>query len=72
MLKSYKIQDYINTFSPEWICEMPNGCPPDDVLVAFNHIFYRLAILPDSYDENDFKSYAEIDTQRNWGGKDCL
>lgn len=43
MLTPCKITDYISKFKPEWICTMPDGCPPDDVLVAEAHPFFRLA-----------------------------
>jgi len=67
MLTPYKIYAYNKEFRPEWICQMPAGCPPEDVLVPSEHPFFRLAIQADSYTIEDFKSYAETDSQRNWG-----
>lgn len=67
MLTPYKIVDYCEKYKPEWTCVMPDGCPPDDVLVPSEHPFYRLAKQADSYSENDFRSYAEVDPQRHWG-----
>ena len=67
MLTQYKINAYCDEFKPAWACEMPDGCPPEDVLVPSEHPFYRLAIQAGSYTEDDFKSYAEADSQRNWG-----
>lgn len=67
MLTPYKIADYIVEYSPEWACAMPKGCPPDDVLVATEHPFYRIAKRADKYSDEDFKSYAETDSQRKWG-----
>ena len=46
---------------------MPEECPPDDVLVPSEHPFYRLAKQSDTYNVDDFKSYAEADPSRNWG-----
>ena len=46
---------------------MPDGCPPEDVLVPSEQPFYRLARQSDQYSVEDFKSYAETDTSRNWG-----
>lgn len=46
---------------------MPDGCPPDDVLVPSEHPFYRLAKQGDAYTADDFNSYAEADPQHNWG-----
>ena len=67
MLTPYKISAYCEEYHPEWICEMPEGCPPEDILVPSEHPFYRLALQSNSYTEDDFKSYAETDPQRNWG-----
>jgi hypothetical protein len=67
MLTPYKIADYNDKFKPQWTCTMPDGCPPEDVLVAEEHPFYRLSKEKDTYSAADFKSYAETDPQRNWG-----
>ena len=67
MLTPYKIADYSKEYQPEWTCTMPDGCPPDDVLVPSEHPFFRLAKQADAYSEDDFLSYAEADPQRHWG-----
>lgn len=67
MLKSYKIADYIKEYKPKWTCEMPEGCPPNDILVAVAHRFFRLARHNNAYSVDDFKSYSESDPNRNWG-----
>ena len=67
MLKPYNIADYCREYNPEWVCTMPDGCLPEDVLVASEHPFFRLAKNADTHTYDDFKSYAEIDPQRNWG-----
>lgn len=69
MLTPYKINAYCKEFKPEWACQMPVGCPPEDVFVPSEHPFFRLASMIDSYTADDFKSYAETDPQRNWGEK---
>lgn len=67
MLMPYKISMYHKEFKPDWACEMPAGCPPEDVLVPSEHPFYRMASQANAYTAEDFKSYAEADPQRNWG-----
>ena len=67
MLMPYKISMYRMEFKPDWACEMPAGCPPEDVLVPSDHPFYRMASQATTYTAEDFKSYAEADPQRNWG-----
>lgn len=46
---------------------MPDGCPPEDIEVAYGHPFFRLARYADRYDEDDFKSYAELAPYKDWG-----
>lgn len=46
---------------------MPEGCPPEVVLVPQNHLFYRLAHHSDRYDRDDFMSYAESSPNKDWG-----
>lgn len=67
MLKSYKISQYCQEYSPQWACPMPQGCPPEDVLVPFEHPFFRLTENEESCCEQDFMSYAELDPERSWG-----
>lgn len=67
MLRPYKIEAYRNEFHPQWACAMPAGCPPEDVLVADNHPFFRLALHQSSYDERDFLSYADLNPEKDWG-----
>ena len=67
MLTPYKIKDYCEEYHPSWTIQMPDGCPPEDVLVPSEHPFYRLARQSDNYSNEDFKSYAEADPARNWG-----
>lgn len=67
MLTPYKIADYCKEYLPEWTCAMPDGCPPDDVLVPSEHPFFRLAKQADAYSEADFKTYAEVCPERHWG-----
>lgn len=67
MLTFYKIEDYCKEYKPTWAVQMPDGCPPDEVLVPSEHPFFRLAKQPDTFSVDDFKSYAEVDPTRNWG-----
>lgn len=67
MLKSYILSDYCAQFKPQWTCLMPDGCPPNDIQVPIRHPFFRLAHNAESYSEQDFYSYAELDPQRHWG-----
>ena len=72
MLTPYKISNYYEDFKPEWACDMPVGCPPEDVLLPSEHPFYRLASQPNVYSVDDFKSYAETNPNRDWGERHPL
>ena len=48
----------MNEYKPKWTCIMPEGCPPEDILVAEMHPFFRLSLQSDSYSADDFKSKA--------------
>ena len=67
MLTPYTIEDYRKEYNPVWACMMPDGCPPEEVMVPTRHPFFRLAKQAQTCDKNDFRSYAETDPQRNWG-----
>ena len=67
MLKTYKLHDYCREFKPQWMCLMPEGCPPSNIQVPLKHPFFRLAQNAHSYSEEDFMSYAELNPQRQWG-----
>ena len=69
MLTPFKIEDYCKQYQPEWTCTMPEGCPPEEVLVPFEHPFFRLAKHAHAYSEADFRTYAETDPQRQWGAQ---
>lgn len=67
MLKPYFIEDYTQQFQVEWAVEMPEGCPPKEIIVPFVHPFYRFSKKSEHCDEGDFVSYAELDPEKNWG-----
>ena len=67
MLKEYTIDKYIKEYNPIWFYDLPEGCPPNHIMVCQSHPFFRLAIKSDSYSEEDFKSYAEKDKKQDWG-----
>lgn len=60
---------YREEFKPDWSCEMLAGCPPEDVLVPNEHLFYRMASQATTYTAEDFKSYADTDPQHDRGEK---
>lgn len=67
MLTQKKLTEYVAEYHPQWTCEMPDGCPPADILETEDHTFYRLSRNAATYDQEDFKSYAELNPSRDWG-----
>lgn len=67
MLKTSTISEYNREYNPQWACAMPEGCPPENIQVPFEHPFFRLAQDAAAVSEKDFLSYAELDPQRHWG-----
>lgn len=67
MLAAKKISEYIKEYGECWACTMPQGCPPEDILVPTEHPFYRMALSATTYSDEDFKSYAELNPNKDWG-----
>lgn len=41
MLQDAKLSTYLNNDSIEWVPKMPEGVPPDDILIPHEHTLYR-------------------------------
>ena len=67
MLQEKNINDYLKEYPITWVCTMPEGCPPLTIMVPNDHRFYRYAKQADTYNEDDFKSYAELNPNKDWG-----
>ena len=50
-----------------WACDMPENCPPEDIMVPHDHKFFRYALSDKKISADDFKSYAEQNPQKAWG-----
>lgn len=64
MLTPYKIENYFKEFNPTWAVKMPEGCPPEDVLVPSEHLFYRLAKKAGTYNEEDLNRIQRLTLPR--------
>ena len=69
MLKEDKLSHYVETYNIEWADSLPENCPPEDVLIPEEEEFYRLLLNEDKIVEEDWKSYAELYPNRNYGPK---
>jgi len=67
MLTPVLLSEYLCEYDIQWAVEMPENCPPEEVLVADNHEFFRLVRKADAYDETDFLSYSQLNPDKDWG-----
>lgn len=67
MLIAENIKDYQRRYNVTWAQKMPEGCPPENILVATEHHFYRYALHTERYTSDDFKTYAELNPDKDWG-----
>lgn len=67
MLQPSTINAYIETYKITWAVEMPKDCPPNDIMVAHAHPFFRLTPSNNAISTDDFLSYAELNPGRDWG-----
>ena len=67
MLTKTSITDYLKLYDVQWKNAMPEGCPPDDVLIPQEHLFYRYTLQTDKCTDEDFKTYRQQNPTRDWG-----
>lgn len=68
MLQEAKLSTYLADNSVEWVPKMPEGVPPDDILIPHEHTLYRLT-KGTNISEEDLITYYEIDPNKDWGDK---
>ncbi len=59
MLNPDTLENYEKAHQIEWASELPEGCPPADILVPEDEVFYRFTLEEDVITEKDFKSNLE-------------
>jgi hypothetical protein len=68
MLKNDRLDNYLKHYNIEWAVELPEGCPPQEILVPENERMYRLTLNTDKVTEDDFKSYMEMFPEKKYTG----
>ncbi len=68
MLSSDTLENYEKAHQIEWASELPDGCPPEQILVPDEDIFYRLTIDEDRITTEDLKSHLELYPNKNYLG----
>lgn len=69
MLKKDTLSHYIETYQIEWANNLPENCPPENILVPENEDFYRLLINKDEIVADDWKPYVELYPRKNYLGE---
>lgn len=69
MLNPSTINAYLKDYKITWAIDMPQDCPPNDIMVPFEHPFFRLATSSNAVSADDFLSYAELNPGRDWGAQ---
>lgn len=72
MIQDIKLTDYIKTFGEHWADEMPENCPPEDVAIADEKIFYRLTINEDRIVPEDWNNYLTLYPERTFSAKEKI
>ncbi len=68
MLKEDTLSHYKETHQIEWANNLPENCPPENILVPENEDFYRLLINKDEIVADDWKPYVELYPNKNYLG----
>ena len=67
MLIATTISEYLAQYPVQWKNEMPDGCPPLDVLIPDGHTFFRYTLFAARCEETDFLTYRQLNPDRDWG-----
>lgn len=59
MLKEDTLENYKKSHEIKWANELPEGCPPENILIPSDQEMYRLTLEADKVTEADFIPYLE-------------
>ena len=60
MIQNIKLTDYIKEYGEHWADEMPENCPPEDVAIANEDIFYRMTLNEERVVPEDWQNYLTL------------
>ena len=66
MLKEDTLENYKKSHEIEWANELPEGCPPENILIPSDQEMYRLTLEADKVTEADFIPYLEKYKERKY------
>ena len=68
MLKEDTLSHYKEMHQIEWANDLPENCPPENILVPEDEEFYRLLLHKDEIVSDDWKPYTQLHPERKYLG----
>ena len=68
MLTRDTLENYEKAHQIEWANELPEGCPPAEILIPSGDVFFRLIYDAEQISEDDFKPYLELYPDKHYDG----
>lgn len=68
MLKEDTLSHYRETYQIEWANNLPENCPPENILVPENEVFYRLLFNKNEIVGDDWKPYIDLYPDKKYIG----
>lgn len=72
MLKEDTLSHYRESHQIEWANDLPENCPPENILVPEEEEFYRLLLNEDQIVDEDWKSQKELHPQSTYEGENYI
>ena len=72
MLTDDNLTHYKTVYNVDWVGNLPENCPPEDILVPNNEVFYRLLLNKDHFVDNDWKTYIELYPNKKYIGENFI
>lgn len=60
MIQDIKLASYIETYGTHWADVLPDNCPPEDVCIANEDVFYRFTLNEDSIVAADWQNHLTL------------
>lgn len=69
MLQETELAAYINTFGEQWADELPDKCPPNEVCVANDDVFFRMTLNKNRMVPEDWMNYLTLYPNANYSNE---
>ena len=60
MIQEIKLSSYIESYGEHWAEALPENCPPEDVCIATDDVFYRFTLNEDSLVSADWHNHLTL------------